>query len=121
MTGQIRFHTRRATLACLALAAGAMASGTASNPAAASTPSHGWDDYCGSSNNSQGWYDVKAYNVSCHLVRNRVAKVYVNRYPDQTFNGWRCDSDQVAYDYSRVDCTRRVDGRHQHVRFNAGG
>jgi hypothetical protein len=105
-----------ALLALMALA------GVPSQTAAASpTPNHGWDASCGSQNSpGYGWYNVKAYNVSCHVSRRRVAAHYKSSNGDHHFNGWTCNDRQTGYEVSEINCTRRLRGNHQHVRFDFG-
>jgi hypothetical protein len=112
----------RARAAGLAFGVAALTLLGASTAAGArSTPSHGWDHHCGSQNQpGAGWYHVKAYNTSCTVARRRVAGHYKEHPGDNHFNGWDCTDRQTGYEVSEINCTRRRDGRHQHVRFEFG-
>jgi hypothetical protein len=91
----------------------------AASPAAA-VPNHGWDERCGQRfPNGFGWFDLKAYNVACSVARKAA-----NRYvfgSDPSPKGWgRCRERQIGDEVWKVDCTRRKNGEHQHVRFKYG-
>ncbi len=108
--------TPRRTLAALLAALAALAF---AGPAAAQ-PSHGWDVRCGQSfDDGFGWFDAKGYNVSCRAVRKAA-----NRYVfggDPSPKGWgRCDEKQIGDEVWKVNCKRRKNGEHQHVRFKFG-
>jgi hypothetical protein len=108
--------TPRRTLAALLAVLATLA---LSAPAGAD-PSHGWDVKCGQSfDDGFGWFDAKGYNVACSVVR-RAANNYVFG-GDPSPKGWgRCDEDQIGDEVWRVDCKRRKNGEHQHVRFKFG-
>ena len=95
--------------------------GVASVGSAAAEPKHGWDVRCGHSfEQGFGWFASRGYNRDCRSVR-RVANHYVfESFGDRRFNGYRCDEDQVGDEVWRVDCKRRRNGEHQHVRFKYG-
>jgi hypothetical protein len=49
-----------------------------------------------------------------------VAQHYKASGGDEHFNGWSCHDRQTGEEVSSVNCTRQLDGRHQHVRFEFG-
>jgi hypothetical protein len=87
---------------------------------AAAHPDHDWDVRCGESfDNGFGWFNLKGYNVACSVARKAA-----NRYVfdgDPSPKGWgRCGERQVGDEVWKVNCKRRKNGEHQHVRFKYG-
>jgi len=87
---------------------------------AAAEPEHGWDVRCGESfDNGFGWFALNGYNVGCSVARKAA-----NRYVfggDPSPKDWgRCRERQVGDEVWKVNCKRRKNGEHQHVRFKYG-
>lgn len=72
---------------------------------------------CGNQNGPRrGWYNLRAYEVKCAVAKKRVAGHY-KRTGQTQFNGWDCEVTPTHPYWSKVNCIRTNQGRHQHVRF----
>jgi hypothetical protein len=73
---------------------------------------------CGSQRSpNRGWYNLRVFEVKCTVAIRRVARHYKNNPGDASFNGWECETTPTHPNWSKVNCVRTNQGRHQHVRF----
>lgn len=86
---------------------------------AAAGDGHGFPNKCGDDHfeNGYGWFNLKTYDTACSVAK-KVADAYV--FTAGGPEGWNCRQQQIADEVWKATCSRRKDGRHQHVRFKFG-